>query len=288
MPRRAANGLAAALVLFAASAPAASRRDAKRPDVQAIGGSERVGVPVARLLPLGRPVEISTMNGPWKEVDKEVRFRTGDRLRTSDGGSARLEFPWVSVLVGPSTVVGLAPSIVLTAVLENGRLEQRPTGGDIIKVRTPEGQVRGRGQVVVRRAEGQTLVTGIAGRFQVDAAKKRVELLGGQGTSIVPGAPPAPAVRVPSAPQDLVPGADPVYVTSGESVSLRWKGSAQAYHLQILGVQGNELLLSRDVTGSPVTLNLPVGTFLWQVTARDAQGLEGLPSRDGVICVVEK
>ena len=46
------------------------------------------------------------------------------------------------------------------------------------------------------------------------------------------------------------------------------------------------VLLQRDVTASPVKIEVPwEGAFRWRVSARDARGLEGVPSADGLIAV---
>jgi hypothetical protein len=44
--------------------------------------------------------------------------------------------------------------------------------------------------------------------------------------------------------------------------------------------------VQRDVTTSPVKIEVPwEGAFRWRVSARDARGLEGVPSADGLIAV---
>ena len=70
----------------------------------------------------------------WKTADREFRIAPGEALRTSADGAALLTFPWMQILVGGDAVVGLTPSAVLSATLERGRIQERATAGDILKV----------------------------------------------------------------------------------------------------------------------------------------------------------
>jgi hypothetical protein len=91
--------------------------------------------------------------------------------------------------------------------------------------------------------------------------------------------------RIPPA-EGLWPALDPVFVAPGEPLELRWKGSAPGYQLELLPVGSDVVLLQRDVAASPVKIQVPwEGAFRWRVSARDARGLEGLPSADGLIAV---
>jgi hypothetical protein len=61
------------------------------------------------------------------------------------------------------------------------------------------------------------------------------------------------------------------------------------HHVQVLDFDSDQVLLARDTGPSPLSLRIPwLGTYRWRVSARDARGIEGLPSRPGYICVVEK
>lgn len=72
----------------------------------------------------------------------------------------------------------------------------------------------------------------------------------------------------------------------GAPLELRWKGSAPAYQLELLPVGSDVVLLQRDVLAPPATIELPwEGAFRWRVSARDARGLEGPPSVEGLIAV---
>ena len=77
-----------------------------------------------------------------------------------------------------------------------------------------------------------------------------------------------------------------MFVTPDEPLELRWKGNAPGYQLELLPVGSDVVLLQRDVTAPPVKIEVPwQGAFRWRVSARDARGLEGLPSVDGLIAV---
>ena len=152
---------------------------------------------------------------------------------------------------------------------------------------TDEAEVRGQGRAVVRREGKSTLVTCLAGRFAVEGAKSTVALGPGQGTVVAAGkAPSAPQAVLPPPSEGLWPALDPVYVAPAEPLELRWKGNAPGYQLEVLPVGSDVVLLQRDVLGPPVKIEVPwEGAFRWRVSARDARGLEGLPSADGLIAV---
>jgi hypothetical protein len=250
------------------------------------------GIAVATLTYVDRVVERESIPSPegWHPVKEGDSVRTGDRIRTSAEALARMQFPWMSVTAGPSTTLHIPASMILSTVLDEGRAEFEAGGREIVKVRTAEAEIRGAGRIVVRRDREKTLVMAMAldGTFRVEAKGDVTVLRQGEGTFIRDGKPPASPVRIPAPPRVVSPGADPVYVRKGEPVSLRFEPSGPAY-VQILPMQGSEVLLAREVRSSPAALGIPwEGTFRWRVSARDAQGFEGLPSDDGVVCVVEK
>lgn len=251
---------------------------------------QKAGVPVARVTYGEGRLEQAAGRDSWRRVAEGVRVKTGDRLRTGPDATARVAFPWASVTVGPGSVIGIPASIVLSAALEEGRIEQRGEGSDIIKLETAEGLVRGRGRVVVRRQAGLTLVTVVDGRFRVEAGGRTLALSGGQGCRVAAGEPALQLIeKLPAAPKRLTPGMDPFYVNKDSFLSLAWDAGAPSFHVQILPVGSDEILLARDVTAPSLRVQIPwLGTYRWRVSARDAQGLEGVPSADGHVCVVEK
>jgi hypothetical protein len=265
-----------------------------------VGGAEKkpaappsaAGIAVAKLTYVDRVVERESVPNPdgWRPVKEGDSVRTGDRIRTSPDALARLQFPWMSVTAGPSTTLHIPASMILSTVLDEGRAEFEAGGREIVKVKTADAEIRGAGRIVVRRERERTLVMAMAldGSFRVEAKGDVTLLRQGEGTFIRDGRAAAPPVRIPEPPQLLSPGADPVYVRKGESVVLRFTPSGPAY-VQILPLQGGDVLLAREVAGSPVSLGIPwEGTYRWRASLRDAQGFEGLPSEDGFICVVER
>jgi len=226
----------------------------------------------------------------WKSADRDFRIAPGEVLRTSRDGAALLTFPWMQIVVADDTVVGLTPSTVLSATLERGRIQEQATAGDILKVVTAEAEVRGRGDVVVIRSESpaETRVSALRGWFRVKSARGMLSLDGGQAAVIPAGGAPE-LVELPAAPTGLNPGTDPVYVPQGQSARLSWNGPALRHRLQVLNLNGDEVVLSREVSGSSVEVpGRWLGTFRWRVSALDARGVEGAPSAPGLICVVEK
>jgi hypothetical protein len=226
----------------------------------------------------------------WKAVGSDFRIAPGESLRTSPDGLAMLMFPWMEILVGGDSVLGITPSIVLSASLERGRIEEHARSGDILKVITAEAEVRGRGGVVVSRSETppQTRVSSLKGWFRVKSARATVALDAGQGALVHADREPE-IVDLPAAPTGLRPGKDPLYVQKGRTARLAWSGSAPRYHVQVLSLAGDEVILAREVQGS--FLEVPgrwLGTFQWRVSSIDDRGMEGAPSAPGLFCVVEK
>ena len=226
----------------------------------------------------------------WRAADRDFRISPGETLRTSADGAALLTFPWMQILVGGDAVVGLTPSAVLSVSLERGRVQEKATAGDILKVVTAEGEVRGRGDVVVTRSDvkGETRVSALSGWFRVRSPGGLVFLDPGQGAIVTASGAPE-VVALPPPPTGLDPGSDPRYVEQGRSTRLAWSGSAPRYRAHVLNLGGDEVLVARDVEGS--TLEIPgrwLGTFQWRVSSIDDRGVEGPPSAPGLICVVEK
>lgn len=226
----------------------------------------------------------------WKDVDGEFRISPGEGLRTSPDGVALLILPWMQILIGGDAIFGLTPSVVLSASLERGRVQERATSGDILKVITDEAEVRGRGDVVVSRSDSaaRTLVSALQGWFRVKSGHGTVSLDRGQGVVIQADAEPH-VIDLPAPPGGLSPGSDPVYVPQGRLARLAWTGSARRYRVHVLSLTGDEVVLSREVEGTSVEVpGRWLGTFQWRVASIDDDGLEGVPSPPGLFCVVEK
>src|SRR6185295_15523589 len=96
-------------------------------------------------------------------------------------GAARLEFPFMGLTVGPDSELGIPAGMVLSIALVRGRVELGSERGEIIKLTTPEIELRGQGRVVVRRADDTTLVVVISGSFRVLARRKTITVTRGQG-----------------------------------------------------------------------------------------------------------
>ncbi len=244
------------------------------------------GIPIGRITVVGSRVEHSSNGRDWSELADGAFLRTGDRLRSDDRTLARISVGWVTLVLSPSSEVGIPPSKVLSIRLERGRLEQTSEGADIVAMRTPECLVRGRGHVVVRREAQATAISVRVGRFRIDASGSVANLEPGFGILVRHGQPPpAPRPLLP-APEGLVPGPDPLYVERNEPVHLEWRSSAQIHQVELLAVGTEALVQQTNVGASPATVTVPwPGTYRLRVVARDADGLESLPSRSGLLCV---
>ena len=273
----------AAVALLTAAAPLAGR-----PKVQGVPPTEKIqsGIPVARVFATGPGLEWWRGNR-WAPLADGTLVRTGDRLRTGAAGAA-MQFPWTTLLVSPGTALAVAPSIVLTANLDTGRLEQRAIGEDIIKVRTPEALVRGTGHVIVRRMEGRTFISALEGTFDVATGRGTLRLAVGAGTIVLPGERPAPPQPLSAMDgKEMYPGGDPVYFRRNEAVKLRWAGVGPRHRVQVLAFDSEEVVHDADVHGAEYSLALPLGTFRWRVSNASSDAPDGRPSPDGLICVVE-
>lgn len=250
------------------------------------------GIPVATLVFAEKLVEKEALASQgWRKIREGERFRTGDRVRVGLEALARFEFPWMSLTAGPDTVLHIPAERILSAVLDEGRAELLAPGRQIVKVRTAAVEVRGEGRVVVRRNAqwGTVLVMAMEGSLRVEAAGKTAVLATGEGTLVRDGEPPGPAVKLGPPPDKLWPGADPIYVQKGQDLRLNWRSPGTAHHLQVLPIDSNDPLISRDVGASPYPLAIAwLGTYRWRVATRDERGFEGLPSAFGYICVVDR
>ena len=194
----------------------------------------------------------------------------------------------MSLTLSPASALSLPDDFILSAVLARGRVRIDSAERDMLKLVTVEAEVRGRGEAVVRRSEGLTLVSCLTGRLLVEAAGRTVALQPGEGTVVRSGRPPTSPVTLPDAPDDLWPSDDCAYVPPGQVIELAGHGPADAHHLELLAVGNDTVLIDRDVGRSPRRVAIPwPGAFRWRVAARDEAGLEGAPSPQGLICVDE-
>jgi len=246
-------------------------------------------LPIARVSYAEDVVEIARPAKKFARVTDGAVLRSGDRLRTGPNGTARIEFPWMAVTVSAGSVLSIPETMVLATFLEEGRVDQSAEAGDLLKLVTEEAQVRGEGRVVVRRDRTTTAVSVLRGAFSVEGTSGTVTLEAGQGTVVKRGAAPSLPSPLPAAPTDLEPGDDALYVAPGAALRLSWTSPFAVHHLEVLPIHSNEVLIAREVEASPATIAIPwPGTFRWRVASRDAQGIEGPPSMEGLVAVVDK
>ncbi len=252
----------------------------------------RTGVVVGQLAWIDREVDRAELplKASWKRLAAGDRLRTGDTLRTGEGALARVEFPWMNVTLGPSTMLTIPGATVLSTVLEQGRAEFAGAGREIVKIRVGEGEVRGGGRLVLRRSAGRTAASALAGAFRIRAAGRTVEIKAGEGTSVADGRPPEPASPLPAAPTALLPGQEVRYVRVGQPVELRWSAKgAVSSHVELLSLKADDVLLAREVGLPPYQLDIPwLGTYRWRVSVRDTRGVESAPSTTGLVCLVQR
>ena len=277
MPGRAIRSLAAVTALALA---ATARAGAQAPPPPAPPRPPGAGVAIGELAWAAHDVERAELplKSSWRRLAVGDKLRTGDTFRTSGDAVARLDFPWMAVTLGASTMLTIPASTVLSTVLEQGRAEFAGPGRDIVKISVGESEVRGGGRLVLRRSAGRTSATVLEGAFRVRAAGRIVEIKGGEGTVVMDGRPPEAPAPLPAAPRGLQPGKDPVYVRVGQSVDLRWTAAGPSHRVEILALKTDEVLFAREVGAPPIRLEIPwLGTYRWRVATRDARGIESPP-----------
>jgi hypothetical protein len=242
---------------------------------------------LAKISLVDRRVELSGPRATWQSAVEGVPLHTGEALRTGPDGTARLDLPWMSLTLGPRATLRFPDAAVLSATLDAGRALVEAPARDALKLVTAEAEVYGRGRAVVRRDGRVTTVSCLAGRFQVAGAAGAVTLAAGRGTVVRAGLAPSPSEPLPAAPAaGLWPAKDPVYVSSGVPLELRWTGTAASYQVELLPVGSDVVLVQRDVAAAPLRVEVPwEGAFRWRVSARDGRGVEGAPSDEGLIAV---
>lgn len=271
------------MALFAATLATAPASAQVRPAARASAPA----VEVARVLFVLGEVEVRRQGGEWTKVTEEEPLAIGDRLRTKQGGTARIEFPWTQVAIGDASEIAIEKAAFLTLRLETGRIDIDPEQ-DLLRVVTNETAIGGSGRTLVRREGEVTFVGSYNGGANVEAGNSVVRLGVNRGTTITRGKAPAPSAPLPAPPRVVAPASDPRYVRPGEVVHLSWKGEQSAYHLEVLPIDSDVPVLSLDTEAQQFDLRLDwLGTFRWRVAGRVGT-TESQPSSEGLICVVEK
>jgi hypothetical protein len=243
-------------------------------------------IAIGRVSISGTSVERSTDGRFWTDLEEGALLRTGERMRCGATSVARVGIGWASLILSPDSEIAIPASTLLSIHLDNGRIEERSEGADIVKINTPECLVRGKGHIVVRRVGEITAISARMGRFRVVAGRHTVRLEPGMGTVVRKGhAPLAPHPLAP-APTDVTPGPDPTYIESGSPVRLEWSSKAKEHWLELIAVGTEAVVFQRLVGAPPALIAVPwPGTYRWRVAVRDDLGMDGEPSRSGLICV---
>ena len=243
-------------------------------------------VDVARLSFVEGDVQVASGRKAYAAASEGSGFQTNTRLRTGKASLARLDFPFMSLLASAGTEVDLSGSVLFLGLVR-GRIEVASKEAEIVKIQAGDAEVRGEGWAVVRRHSEGVVVSAIEGRFGVNASGMVLSLKGGEGAVIAPGQAPR-FVAFGERPRIVYPGADAVYVGRAEPLDLTWIPPGQA-HVQVLPIESDQVLMERDVDGAKTQLEIPwPGLYRWRVALRNPSGVEGAPSTEGLICVMEK
>jgi hypothetical protein len=229
--------------------------------------------------PAGR---VTFVSGDVERVSEGSPLEAGERLRTRDGGLVRAELAGMVLTLAGSSALRLDG----VPLLESGRVEIA-SEGETVSLATEEARVRGGGRIVARRAGGRTQLMVLLGGFRVSAGGEEVALGSGQGTVIAGGGRPERPRPLAAPPAVVSPALDPHYVRVKEPVTLTW-APAGPVHLQVLPFDSPEAIVAIDADQATARVSIAVpGIYRWRVSRRDAGGGEGLPSTEGLICVVE-
>lgn len=244
-------------------------------------------VEVARVLFALGTVEVQKPGASWSAASEEQPLAIGDRIRTAEGATARIEFPWTQVAMGDSTEIAIEKAVFLTLRLERGRVDIDPEQ-DLLRIVTGEAAISGTGRTLVRRGNGITFVASYDGGAAIEAKGAVVRLGVNKGSTITAGNAPGAATLLPAPPVVVSPAADPRYVRPNEVTRLTWTGEQAAYHLEVLPIDSDIPVMSLDTDTKSREIALPwLGTFRWRVVGRVGT-TESQPSGEGLICVVEK
>jgi hypothetical protein len=258
-----------------------------RRDVRLVpAGGESAQVRVGRLEPISAGAQVQSA-GSWNKFEAAAPLYTGQAVRTDETGAVFMDMAWSVLVLGPSSNFKLLPSRVLTGVLDHGRVEQRAAAVDIIRLRTAEAAVEGRGDMVMRRDGDVTTITALTGAFRVETSQGGARVSTGQGV-ILAGTQPPTIVDLPPPPTDLYPSRDPAYVVQGQPVVLRWKSTTTREHIQVLTEPGGAQIIDKEIEGASFSFVPPLGLYRWRVSSVSGTGVESAPSSEGLICAVEK
>ena len=252
------------------------------------GQEEPGGVPIATISLANGRVERASAGQKWGAARQGEALKTGESLRTGPDGAARLMFPWMTVALGPDTVVRVPGGRILSTVLESGRIEL-VSEGDIVKVRVGSLDIRGQGRIVVRHDGERTAVMSLTDVARLSMRSGRsLELQSGEA-ALGSGNNLRGPLAFPAPPTIVSPGADPMYVQPSTPVPLQWRGQSDRYIVEIVPLDSNTPLLATESRSNYAEISVPwLGLYRWRVTGVDRTGLETEPSEEGLICVVEK
>lgn len=244
-------------------------------------------VEVAKIGFVDGSVEVQKPGGSWSAGAEGQPLAIGDRVRTSKGATARLEFPWTAIAVGDDSEVSLEKSRLLTLQLHGGRIDIDPEQ-TLLRIVTAEAAISGTGRTLVRREGTTTFVGSYNGGADVEVNDRIVRLGVNKSVLVNAGATASEAMPMAAPPRVISPSADPRYVRPGEVIHLSWTGRDPAYHLEVLPIDSDVPVISLDIATRDYDIKLDwLGTFRWRVAGRSGP-IESQPSGEGLICVVEK
>lgn len=267
----------------------------------AVSGSR--AQPSAQVALLSRRVDERPAPIPWGAAQVGDLLVENDGVRTYPKSSAELRFTDGTRLgVTEDSLVFLHRAGGALAGIERKSVEifegqaEFETGGAVASSRASEVEIliggtsakarpnaKGVAQTRARKAEkGAAKVMMYGGQGEVASGGSQVAVAEGMGTSVEEGAAPGPPEKLLAAPSLSAPKFDARVPLNRAKLEWQEVPGAASYVVEVCRDAACGEMIDR-ATGVQVaswrpSTALPIGTFLWRITARSASGLDGYPS----------
>ncbi len=226
----------------------------------------------------------------WRRLGAGDKLRTGDTFRTAGDATARLEFPWMEVTLGPGSDAHHPR--------EHRAVDRARAGPGRVRRAGPRHREdpRRRRRGARRRATRPAPVGGAHERRRARGSLPRARPRPhrrdqGRAGHRGDGRPPARGARRPFPRRREASTRDRTPPTCAPASRWSCAGRRPARRTTWRSSRSQEdaVLLAREAGAPPLRLEIPwLGTYRWRVAARDARGVESRPSAEGLICSVDR
>ncbi len=289
-------------------------KDIVNPDLIEPGQRIRIAVsgakaePAAQVALLSRRVDERPAPIPWGEAQVGDLLVEKDGMRTYRKSSAELRFTDGTRLgVTEDSLVFLHRTGGALSGVERKSVEivegqaEFETGGRASSTRASEVEIliggtsakarpnaQGVSQTRARKAEkGAAKVMMYGGQGEVASGGSQVAVAEGMGTSVEEGAAPGPPEKLLAAPALTAPKIDARMPLNRAKFEWQEVSGAAAYVVEVCRDAACGEMIDRatdiQVASWRPSTALPIGSYLWRVTARSASGLDGYPSAGSAV-----